>query len=116
MFLDKELREAIKPQRNEIVDLLRSKGLECTPIGDTEIGLISEFTKHFYYAVTLETYYDGSWVVTEVEEESSSPYYNSHDLKLHYTESTAEDVVNALISKVNELNTFPSRVQEKFNK
>ena len=103
MFLDTELRKAIKPQRDAIVDILRDNNLECTPIGDTEIGLVSEFTKNYYYSISLETYYDGTQVITEVEEESSSPFYNTIDLKLHYTECTAEDVVDALLQKMKEV-------------
>lgn len=103
MFLDTELREAIKPQRDEIVQILRDKNLDCTPIGDTEIGIVSEFTKHYYYSITLETYYDGTWVLTEIEDESSSPFYNTIDLKLHYTKCTAQDVVDALLEKMKEV-------------
>ena len=100
MFLDKELREAIKPQRNEVIEILRGMDIECLPVGDTEVMLSSEFTSQHYRSLTLETYYDGSWMLTETEEESSSPYYNSTDLKLHYTECTAQDVVDVLITKL----------------
>ena len=103
MFLDTELSEAIKAQRDAIVEILRDKNLDCTPIGHTEVGIVSEFTKDYYYSITLETYYDGSWVLTEIEDESDYPFYNTIDLNLHYTECTAEDVVDALLQKMKEV-------------
>ena len=104
MFLDKELRMAIKPQRDAILDILRDNNYEGVAIGDTEITLVSKFTKDFYYEVTLETYYDGSWVITEREEESSAPFESYTDLNLHYTECTAQDVVDALVKEMSKAN------------
>jgi hypothetical protein len=95
---NKELRAAIKPQRDAIYKLLEHHTcFELLKIGDTEIQLTCTFDG-FYKSTSLECDYGGNWYF--VEEQDESNYYDnyrySQDLKLDY-KSPANEVVNALM-------------------
>jgi hypothetical protein len=93
---DKELRSAIKPQRDAIFKLLEYyTDLDLCKIGDTEIQLAYSFD-NCYQSISLECDYSGNWWFIELQDESGRDNYRySQDLELDY-KSPANSVVNAL--------------------
>ena len=97
MFLSKEMRDKVKPYRDQVISELLKIDVyaEVQAIGDSEICLSHDFNNR-YREVSLECDYGGQWVVVESQQESSNNYHYQVDLGLNY-DAEPEKVIKAII-------------------
>ena len=97
MFLSKEMRDKVRPYRNEIMSELMKLDdyAEVQAVGDSEICLSYDFNNR-YRNVSLECDYYGQWAVVEIQDESYNNYHYQVDLGLNY-DADADRVIKAII-------------------
>ena len=96
MFLSKEMRDKVRPYRDEIMSELMKLDdyAEVQAVGDSEICLSYDFNNR-YRNVSLECDYYGQWVVVESQQESANNYHYQVDLGLNY-DAEPEKVIKAI--------------------
>ena len=95
MFLSKEMRDKVRPYRDEIMSELMKFDDYAKAVGDSEICLSYDFNNR-YRNVSLECDYYGQWVVVEIQDESENNYHYQVDLGLNY-DADPQRVIKAII-------------------
>ena len=97
MFLSKEMRDKVRPYRDQIMSELMKLDAyaEVKAVGDSEICLSYDFNNR-YRNVSLECDYYGQWAVVEIQDESSNNYYSQVELGLNY-DADPGAVIKAII-------------------